>query len=73
MMFSRPRSLLSCCGVRRIYLLAGVFRRRSCGRVARGDGSWQTGETSLLRRAVALDSLRSYYHLIAFRRQKPLL
>jgi hypothetical protein len=48
--------------VRRIYLLAGVFRRSPCRRVARGDGGWQTGETSLLRCAVALELLPTVFN-----------
>jgi hypothetical protein len=59
----------------------GGFRRRPCRRVAGGDGGRQVGEMGLLRRAPvlafprshALDLLRSYAHLIAFRRQHPLV
>ena len=59
----------------------GGFRRRPCRRVAGGDGGRQEGEMGLLLRAPVLafprshvfGLLRSYAHLIAFRRQHPLV
>ena len=59
----------------------GGFRRRPCRRVARGNDGRQVGEMGLLRRALVLafprshvfGLLRSYAHLIAFRRQHPLV
>ena len=59
----------------------GGFRRRPCCRLARSNGGRQVGEMGLLLRVPVLafprshvfGLLRSYAHLIAFRRQHPLV